>query len=114
MPRQNPSWTEEELILAYDVLIRLDNAALRSDHPEIISLSKLLNSLPIHARHRRVEPFRDPDGVRRRLAYLRQIESGQDVENREAYKQVVQKYKDQPEALHKAVQKIRRKYRCDP
>jgi len=110
MPHRNPDWTEEELILAYEVLIDLKDQPLSKDLPEIIRLSELLNELPIHDGKPRSKPFRDPDGVRRRLDYLRRIQNGQQISGRKIYKLVVNQYKGGPQGLRAAAESIRRRY----
>jgi 5-methylcytosine-specific restriction protein A len=45
---RNPTWTEDELILALDLYFRAGRKWLPSDNPDVIHLSNILNSLPIH------------------------------------------------------------------
>lgn len=58
----------------------------------MIRLCEILRALPIHAAANRVEPFRDPDGVRRRLTYLAQLEAGATVPGHHAYRAVLAKF----------------------
>lgn len=60
---RNPSWTRDELILGLDAYFRLSTSDLARDNPQIIALSELLNTLPIHPPHERDNRFRNPAGV---------------------------------------------------
>jgi hypothetical protein len=65
MPR-NPPWSREELILALDVYLRVGMAG--SEHPEVLTLSRLLNRLRLHADRPDPERFRNPNGAAMKLA----------------------------------------------
>jgi len=108
----NPAWTEEELILAYHVCKKLEGQNLSSDMHDVIALSEQLNRLPIHDVSRRDRQFRNPDGVRRRINYLRQIERGEEVKGRDLYKEVVSRYCDAPNRLEIDANRIRERYRA--
>lgn len=64
---RNPKWTKDELILALDLYFRVNPIHTSEKHPEIVQLSELLNSLPIHARPSKTTTFRNPDGVYMKL-----------------------------------------------
>jgi 5-methylcytosine-specific restriction enzyme A len=64
---RNPTWTRDELILAMDLYISRGRSQLSSDDPEVISLSDVLNQLPVHEEHDRKEKFRNPNGVSMKL-----------------------------------------------
>lgn len=64
--RRNPNWTRDELILALDLYLR--KGLLDDKHPEVVELSKILNSLPIHTVRPDLERFRNPNGVSLKLA----------------------------------------------
>lgn len=89
---RNPDWTKEELTLALFVLRQIGDESLSQGDSRIQGLSELLNELPIHPEGTRGSPFRDPDGVRRRLSYLRQIERGESTPGHTAYRDVVERY----------------------
>jgi 5-methylcytosine-specific restriction protein A len=79
MPR-NPPWARDELILALDLYFRVNPNHTREQHPKILALSRLLNSLPIHPRTSEFENFRNPNGVYMKLCnYLRLDPSYQGV-----------------------------------
>jgi len=60
---KNPKWTRDELILALDLYFRCPPNKTNKDNPEIIALSELLNSLPIHPQKAAYGKFRNPNGV---------------------------------------------------
>lgn len=64
---RNPKWTRDELILALDLYFRCDPLKTNKSDPEIIALSDLLNSLPIHPQKAEFEKFRNPNGVYMKL-----------------------------------------------
>lgn len=45
---RNPNWIKDELILALDLYLRYNPISINSSHSEVIKLSEILNSLPIH------------------------------------------------------------------
>jgi predicted HNH restriction endonuclease len=66
-PRQNnPYWTWDEEILAFDLYIR--EGLLSDGRPEVIELSDLLQELSIHPPESRTPTFRNQAGVARKLA----------------------------------------------
>lgn len=67
MPR-NPKWNRDELILALHLYKQINPALISSKNPDIIALSNLLNSLPIHARSNRDVKFRNANGVSMKLS----------------------------------------------
>ena len=46
---KNPNWTKDELILALELYFRDETSRGNKTHPEVIKLSQILNSLPIHS-----------------------------------------------------------------
>lgn len=64
---RNPNWTKDELILALELYFRDPTARGNKKHPEVIRLSKLLNSLPIHSDNELETNFRNPTGVAMKL-----------------------------------------------
>ena len=61
------NWTVDELILALELYLRDESAIGKKTHPEVIKLSKLLNTLPIHPIELRNNSFRNPAGVAMKL-----------------------------------------------
>lgn len=64
---KNPNWTRDELILALELYMRVNPVHTSDKDPEIIALSEMLNSLPIHSRTEQREKFRNPNGVYMKL-----------------------------------------------
>lgn len=65
----NPNWTRDELILALDLYFREPDAYKKTDHPEVIKLSKILNKLNLHGRSG-TETIRNVNGVTMKLSNL--------------------------------------------
>ena len=63
---RNPTWARDELILALDLYFRCPPNKINQDDKEVIALSRLLKSLPIH-KERNNEKFRNPNGVYMKL-----------------------------------------------
>lgn len=68
---RNPAWTDEEIILATELYIRADGRVLGPKDPEVIRLSEILNSLPIHSLDKRNELFRNPSSIGMKLSNIR-------------------------------------------
>ncbi|WP_448623566.1 HNH endonuclease [Geodermatophilus sp. URMC 64] len=64
----NPDWTEDEIILACDLVARYGWRWLPSTHPEVIELSELLQRYSRHPVELRGPTFRNPNGVARKTA----------------------------------------------
>ncbi|MFC2035836.1 HNH endonuclease [Chloroflexota bacterium] len=67
MPISNPDWTRDELILALELYFRVSPSSTNKNHPEIVKLSNLLQSLPIHPELSRGNEFRNPAGIYMKL-----------------------------------------------
>jgi len=72
--QRNPPWERDELILALDLYFRLDRRIPNEDHPEVMSLSGLLNDLPIHSNRPDAVRFRNANGVALKLANFRALD----------------------------------------
>jgi 5-methylcytosine-specific restriction protein A len=64
---RNPPWTRDELILALDLYFKVNPLHTSEKHPDIIALSELLNTLPIHPATTQQAAFRNPNGVYMKL-----------------------------------------------
>jgi 5-methylcytosine-specific restriction enzyme A len=69
---RNPDWTIDEVILAMDLYLRIGTS--HKAHPDVIALSSLLNSLPIHGTAAGAADFRNPSGVALKLANLASLD----------------------------------------
>ena len=76
MPTKNPPWQRDELILALDLYVRHGGRYLSDTHPEVVTLSHVLNALPIHAGSR-AEGYRNPNGVSMKLLNFRRFDGRQ-------------------------------------
>ncbi|MED3871980.1 HNH endonuclease [Priestia megaterium] len=65
--KKNPPWKRDELILALDLYFRKNPNHISNKHREVIKLSAILNSLPIHEEKLNAEKFRNPHGVYMKL-----------------------------------------------
>jgi 5-methylcytosine-specific restriction protein A len=65
---KNPNWTKDELILALELYFRDETARGNKTHPEVVKLSRILNSLPIHSGGAQETNFRNPTGVAMKLS----------------------------------------------
>lgn len=101
-PKRNPNWTEAELILALDTYFSIvgPDEKISSNSPGIIRTSEILNALDIHPYKKRNNKFRDPAGVKRRFGYFQKLDAGEDIEGRDAYKRVWDRYCNNITELH--------------
>lgn len=67
MAKRNPPWIRDELILALDLYFRHPPNHISKAHPEIVALSDVLNSLPVHSDRPDEERFRNPNSVYMKL-----------------------------------------------
>lgn len=63
MPERNPAWERDELILALDLYFRFNPSHISKNHPEVVKLSEVLNTLPIHKDRPDAPRFRNTNGV---------------------------------------------------
>jgi len=69
MPERNPPWARDELILALDLYFRLMGPdKLPHGKPEVVELSRILKSLPIHTERPDLARFRNTSGVYMKLS----------------------------------------------
>ena len=86
---RNPSWTQDELILAIEALkqIKENEEVISKSNERIVALSQKLNAMDIHPAAKRGENFRDPDGVRARISYFKRISEGYIPSDRPLYQE---------------------------
>lgn len=65
---RNPKWHRDEIILALDLYFKLEPGQIHGRNPEVISLSNVLNRLPIHEDRPDEAKFRNPNGVGLKLS----------------------------------------------
>jgi 5-methylcytosine-specific restriction enzyme A len=66
--RKNPNWVGDELILACDLAAQNRWRQPDDSDPRVAELSRLLQSLPLHAPSARLATFRNRAGVARKTA----------------------------------------------
>ncbi|MGY1602373.1 HNH endonuclease [Geodermatophilus sp. SYSU D00815] len=64
----NPDWTEDEIVLACDLVARNGWKELRASRPEVVELSDLLQRYSRHPVELRGPRFRNPNGVARKTS----------------------------------------------
>ena len=67
MPR-NPPWTRDELILALDLYRRVNPVQANAEDKAVLELSAVLKALPAQGHAEDVARYRNPNGVRMKLA----------------------------------------------
>jgi 5-methylcytosine-specific restriction enzyme A len=70
----NPDWVRDEIILALDLYVKDKTTAGNNTHSEVISLSDLLNKLPIFRLEERSEKFRNANGVGMKIANFQRFD----------------------------------------
>jgi len=111
---RNPNWTIDELILALDLYLRVNPLHTSENHPAIINLCELLNSLPIHPKKTKQQKFRNPSGVYMKLCnFLRFDPSyhGKDLTSGSKLEQLVwDNYENDRKKLSNTVKAIKTHY----
>jgi len=65
---RNPKWHRDEIILALDLYFSDDRGSIDDKNKRIISLSKVLNNLPLFSHRPDETRFRNPNGVTLKLS----------------------------------------------
>ncbi len=65
---RNPKWHRDEILLALDLYFSSNRGPIDKKNPNIIELSKTLNSLPLFFNKPDEEKFRNPNGVTYKLS----------------------------------------------
>lgn len=107
---RNPKWQKDELILALDLYFRHNPLTINSKHNEVIKLSEILNSLPIHSYRPDEKKFRNPNGVYMKLCnFLRYDKNYHGVGLKRGGKleeEIWREYAHKPEYLNKIAKGI--------
>jgi 5-methylcytosine-specific restriction protein A len=113
-PHRSPNWTRDELILALDLYFRVNPRHTSSRNQDIMELTSLLNSLPIHAGVLRGAAFRNPLGVYRKLCnfwHLDPDNPGEGLKNLSHLdREVWDEFKDDKVHLKNTATQIRENY----
>lgn len=106
---RNPRWAEEELVLALNLYLR--SGLLDDTDPAVIELSRVLNSLEIHAERPDANRFRNPNGVALKLANFAAIDPNYHGRGMTSHgrldKEVWDRYASDEDALAAAASAIR-------
>lgn len=104
----NPKWTEEETILALDLLYR-HGKPLDRTHREVLELSELLKAAEIHEGVPKKQSFRNADGVALKLQnLLSAVEPGRGLSFSKTDRLVVERYpREKASELSQAVTVLR-------
>ena len=108
---KNPKWHRDEIILALDLYFDKDLGSMDAGNPKIISLSQLLNQLPIFKFKPDELTFRNPNGVTLKLSNFKALDPNYQGKGMEAYskldKEVFQEFSSNLSQLHKIANEIR-------
>lgn len=108
---RNPKWHKDEAILVLDLYFNKNLGSVSSHNPEVISLSELLNKLPIHLCKPDKQKFRNPNGVVMKLANFKSIDPNYKGKGLQACskleKDVFEEFCSDIERLHKMANDIK-------
>jgi len=111
MSRRNPPWTRDELILALDLYMKHNPIHISQRHPEVIALSQVLNSLPIHQGRPGNVTFRNPNGVYMKLCNFLRLDPSYSGKGLEAggklEEQIWNEFRGDPQRLSRIASSIR-------
>jgi hypothetical protein len=109
--RRNPAWHRDELILALDLYQRLGRRVADDRHPDVVSLSELLNKLPIQSQRPDATRFRNGNGVALKLANFHHRATGRGMSRGNRLEEGVwNEFSNDSVRLGAAVANIKRKY----
>lgn len=116
---RNPKWVRDEVILALELYFRVNPSHASQNHSEIVRLSELLNSLPLHPKSNRAEKFRNPNGVYMKLCNFLSLDPDYQGEGLAAHskmdEEVWREFSNDRNRLVKTAQAIRSSYKSlDP
>jgi len=108
---KNPKWHRDEAILALDLYFDKNLGTINSNNLKIITLSELLNRLPIHTHRPDKQTFRNPNGVVMKLANFKSLDPNYKGKGLTAHskleKEVFEEFCLDIEQLHKIANKIK-------
>ncbi len=82
---RNPKWHRDEIILALNLYFKIEPGHIHARNPEIIKLSEILNSLPIHEVRPDEVKFRNPNGVGLKLSNFLAIDPNYNGKGMESF-----------------------------
>lgn len=117
--RQPPTWLPDEELLLLDLYLHLAEqgrppTSVSHGAPEIVELSNLLRSLPLHCAWTYAPRFRNPTGIHMKLMNLLSLDPSQPAKGLDAASQLDRTtwdtYADNPELVHQRAHAIRQHY----
>jgi 5-methylcytosine-specific restriction protein A len=100
---KNPPWSKDELILALELYLRDRSSIGNNNHPEVLKLSVLLNTLPSVIGHHMASNFRNPNAVAMKLSNFLRFDPNYEgnglLRGNILEKEVWETYSQQPEEL---------------
>ena len=110
---RNPTWSRDELILAFELYLKHRNRLPDDDDPEVIELSNSLNSL-FGETAKDAALFRNPNGVSMKLANFRAVDPMHTTEGKRGLsrggrgvEEIWAEFADRPKELHAIAAAIR-------
>lgn len=107
---KNPPWQRDELILALDLFFRAGCKALDPSNEDVVALSNLLNSLPIHGERKSNDRYRNANGVGMKLSNFLRFSpnyEGKGLQNGGKLEKVIwDEFSDNPSYLHQVALSI--------
>jgi len=103
MVAENPDWTEDEVILACDLVAQNEWRGISGTDPRVIELSALLRGLPLHPPDTRLPNFRNANGVGRKTADIATAHPdypGTPTHGGVTDRKVLAEFLGQPEQMH--------------
>lgn len=110
VPRRNPAWARNEVILAYDLVVNNGWRELRTHDPKVQELSELLRGMAIHPATERLENFRSPDAVSRKTTDLMTAHPdyhGARTRGGRVDREVIEEFRTNPAAMAAAAAALR-------
>jgi 5-methylcytosine-specific restriction protein A len=109
MPRRNPPWIRDEVILALDLYFRRDPRRTSRHHKEITALSSVLRSAPLHKDPPSPGSFRNADSIYMKLCNFPDVEyPGKWLSSiNRLDREVCEAYRDRRDTLHAIAEAIK-------
>lgn len=109
MPK-NPDWSEEEIILVYDLYLSNHRKSHAAQHPKLVALSDYLRQLPWHSPETRNDRFRNPQGTATKMQQIRahdhcRVPRG--MSKHQGIEALVHRFRGDPTAVHAWARAIR-------
>ncbi|GBF18601.1 MULTISPECIES: hypothetical protein [Arenibacter] len=108
---RNPKWHRDEIILALDLYFKIEPGQIHSRNPAIITLSELLNKLPLHEERPDAVKFRNPNGASLKLSNFLAIDPNSNQKGMQSYsrldKEIFEEFVNRKNELFKIANQIK-------